>query len=117
MEEGLKNDTDKLDWHALPLEILEPLVEAFVAGTKKYERFNCLSPFKDPDKRFFSAQMRHTVACQLDPLARDDDTGCYHAAQIAFNTLMRLYHCRKEAENGTGKVIKQYSQKEIESSF
>ena len=35
---------------------------------------------------------------QLEALERalDEETGCYHAAQVAFNTLMRLYHARKQ---------------------
>ena len=98
MSEGLKFDEGKLNWHSLPLEILTPMVEVFEAGIKKgYGKFNCLQPFKNSDERFFSAQMRHTEQCQLDPLARDEETGCYHAAQVAFNTLMRLYHARREA--------------------
>jgi hypothetical protein len=40
--------------------------------------------------------MRHLEACQLNPLAKDKETGCYHAAQAAFSILMRLYHYRKE---------------------
>ena len=98
MSEGQKWDNGKLDWHCLPLTVLTPLVGVFEAGIKKgYGRFNCLQPFSNPDQRFFSATMRHLEACQLDPLAIDEETGCYHAAQVAFNTLMRLYHAKKEA--------------------
>ena len=95
-EQGQKWDEGKKDWHALPLVILEPLVACFEAGIKKgYGRHNCLQPFTDADQRFFSGAMRHMTACQLDPLAIDEETGCYHAAQVAFNTLMRLYHCQR----------------------
>jgi hypothetical protein len=94
---GLKWDEGKLDWHALPLVILKPLVEVFEAGIcKGYGRFNCLNTFDNPDERFFSATMRHLEACQIDPLAKDEETGCYNAAQVAFSILMRLYHCQKE---------------------
>ena len=97
MSEGQKFDEGKQAWYAMPLEVLEPLADVFVAGERKYTTFNCLQPFREPDRRFYDGLMRHLEACQLDPLAKDEETGCYHAAQVAFNTLMRLYHARKEA--------------------
>lgn len=95
---GMKHDDGKKKWHALPLEILEPLADVMEAGVKKYAKFNCLEKFDNPDERFYNGMMRHIKACQVDPLAIDKETGCYHAAQVAFNTLMRLYHCKKDAE-------------------
>jgi len=95
MSEGLKFDSGKQPYYAMPLEVLQPLADVFAAGEKKYATFNCLQPFKDADRRFYDGQMRHTEQCQLDPLAKDEETGCYHAAQVAFNTLMRLYHAKK----------------------
>ena len=92
--EGLKTDAGKQPWYAMPLTILEPLADVFAAGERKYETFNCMKPFRDPDRRFWDAAMRHLAACQLDPLARDEETGCYHAAQVAFSILMRLHHCQ-----------------------
>lgn len=100
MHEGLKYDKGKLDWHLMPLEVLEPLVEVFVAGATKYGAFNCLKPFDNGDQRFFSAAMRHTVRCQMDPLAVDEETGCYEAAEAAWNHLIRLYHARKASTKG-----------------
>jgi len=96
---GMKKDEGKQKWHALPLALLEPLADCLNAGVKKYAKFNCLQPFDDPDERFYDGVMRHLEECQLDPLAIDEETGCYHAAQIAFNTLMRLYHCKKIIED------------------
>lgn len=97
MIEGQKFDEGKQPYYAMPLEVLKPLADVFAAGERKYQTFNCLQPFMDADRRFYDGQMRHTEQCQLDPLAIDEETGCYHAAQVAFNTLMRLYHARKEA--------------------
>lgn len=95
-EEGLKYDTGKQPYFAMPLVVLKPLADVFAAGEKKYATFNCLQPFTDSNRRFYDAQMRHTEACQLDPLAIDPETGCYEAAEVAFNTLMRLHHALKE---------------------
>lgn len=95
---GLKRDDDKQRWHSLPLELLEPLADLMEAGRKKYGKFNCLDEFDNPDERFWNANMRHAAACQRDPLAIDQETGCYHEAARAFSSLMRIYHCLREAK-------------------
>lgn len=89
-EKGLKMDSGKQSWYPMPLELLEPLADVFTAGEKKYATFNCLFPFDDSDRRFFDSQMRHVMASQIDPLAVDLETGCYHQAQVAFSALLRL---------------------------
>jgi hypothetical protein len=89
-QKGLKHDQGKQKWYAMPLEILEPLADVFAAGEKKYEIFNCLELFEDSDRRFYDSQMRHVKESQLDPLAIDEETGCYHQAQVAFSALLRL---------------------------
>ena len=98
-EKGLKHDSGKQPWFALPLEILEPLADLFAAGEHKYGTFNCLNPFDEPDRRFWDAAMRHMTACQMNPLAKDPETGCYHAAAVAFSMLMRIHHSKYEADN------------------
>jgi hypothetical protein len=106
-DSALKYDQGKIDWHSFPLVVLEGLMKVSLAGCVKYERFNCLLPFDNGDQRLFSAAMRHTVACQLDPLAVDEETGCLHGYQSAWNMLMRTYHAEnreahtpKEAAHG-----------------
>ena len=99
--EGLKYDQGKQQWYAMPLCLLKPLSNVFVAGEKKYETFNCLQPFEKSDRRFWDATMRHLEDCQIDPLATDPETGCYHAAQAAFNVLLRL-HNALQAKNKKG---------------
>jgi hypothetical protein len=91
-EKGEKNDEGKQQWYALPLVILQPLADVLSAGELKYSTFNCLNPFDDSDRRFWDAAMRHMESCQLDPLAIDEETGCYHSAQVAFSVLLRLHN-------------------------
>jgi hypothetical protein len=91
-KEGLKLDVGKQGWYPMPLIVLKPLADVYIAGEKKYAIFNCLNPFKDSDRRFWDASMRHLEACQIDPLAIDEETGCYHGAQVAFNMLMRIFN-------------------------
>lgn len=93
MSEGKKDDTGKLDWDAIPLEVLESVVPAFVAGLEKYERHNCAQQFDEPRRRFFSAMMRHAKKCQMDPMAWNEKDGCSHASSMAFNAIMFCHHC------------------------
>ena len=95
---GVKLDQGKRQWYATPLEIIALLADVFAAGEKKYTTFNCLNPFENGDRRFYDAAMRHTAECQMDPLAIDPETGCYHGAEAAWNHLLRVYHAKKEAE-------------------
>ena len=88
---GEKRDEGKQEFYAMPLTVLKPLADVFHAGEQKYETFNCLKPFEDSDRRFYNSLMRHLVACQIDPLAKDEETGCYHLAQVAFSALLRLH--------------------------
>jgi hypothetical protein len=97
-DSGLKYDQGKIDWHSFPLVCLKGLIKVAEAGCKKYERFNCLKPFDNGSQRFFSASLRHTVACQIDPLSVDEETGCRHGYEAAWNMIMRTYHA-EQAEN------------------
>ena len=104
---GLKYDSGKQTYFAMPLEILAPLADVFAAGEKKYSTFNCLQPFSDSSRRFYDGMMRHAAASQINPLAIDEELKdkheieVYHLAQIAFNSLMRLHHALKEVKCST----------------
>jgi len=100
-KKGLKADDGKTGWFAMPLVVLQPLLDVFNAGVKHYGLHNCLNPFDNPSERFYDAQLRHVADCQLDPVAIDPQDGCYHEAKVAFNALMRLYHCREKIDATT----------------
>lgn len=100
MSEGRKDDNGKLQWHAMPKIILIPLVQVFVAGLK-YGLYNCLKDFRDCDTRFADALDRHLVECQMDPLAKDPEDGCYHSAKVAWYSLMRIYHAERQRGKDT----------------
>lgn len=91
---GKKDDAGKQRWYAMPLCVLKDLADVFNAGKVKYGIFNCLQEFDNPKERFWDALMRHLKECQIDPLSKDPETGCYNAACVAFNALMYLYHCK-----------------------
>ena len=91
---GQKDDTGKLDWDLIPLELIEAVIPAFESGIRKgYPRHNCAEQFEDPRPRFVSAMMRHLRACQRDPRAWNHEDGCSHAASMVFEAMMFNYHC------------------------
>lgn len=112
-EKGQKLDEGKQQWYALPLVVLKPLADVFMAGEHKYSIFNCLQPFDDSDRRFWDATMRHLTECQIDPLAIDQEIfenhgiKVYHGAQVAFSILMRIHNAeRKIKENSKREDVK-----------
>lgn len=97
---GMKYDTGKDHFYAMPLVMLRGLAAVFRAGEAKYETFNCLKPFDDGDRRFYDATVRHLADCQIDPLAIDEETGCLHGYQVAWNMIVRTYHAEQKAKGG-----------------
>ena len=98
---GIKNDKGKQPWFYMPLRVLKPLADVYRAGVmvKEYPPFNCLLPFDDWSRRLYEAQMRHTEASQINPLAINHDDGdVYHLAQVAFSALTRLDNALREEE-------------------
>lgn len=89
--DGKKFDTGKLAWFDLPLELVELLVPVATAGREKYGLHSALVPLKDGNERWYGAKMRHSMESQRDPLAVDEEDGCYHLAKSAYNDLARLY--------------------------
>jgi len=113
--QGKKDDTGKADWDAMPLEVIELLVPVFESGieVKGYGRHNCIQPFEESRRRFYSGLMRHLRKCQINPLAFNENDKCYHAAQVAFNALMMLYHAKKEAES-VGVAVREIYSHEVQ---
>lgn len=95
---GLKFDSNKQQWHRMPLVALEPLADVYCKAGKKYPAFNCLLPFENGSERLYDAGMRHTKDSQIDPLAKDPEDDCYHLAKVAFCALTRLHNALYHSE-------------------
>lgn len=98
VEGAPKHDDDKQRWHSMPIEVLKGLSDVFTAGAEKYYKFSCLGEFENGDARFWDAMMRHLEQCQTDPLAKDEETDCFHGYQAAWNILMRTYHAERKGK-------------------
>lgn len=97
MKQGIKNDfkDNKLRWDLLPLEELEDIVKVYTEGSKKYG-VNTWQLLKDGYSRYKAALFRHLVLFEKGE-EMDNETGCRHLAQVAWNAIAMLY-CSKHGE-------------------
>jgi hypothetical protein len=97
--ESKKNDRqdDKLRWDLLPLETIEEIVKVYHEGAKKYGE-NTWQNLDDGYNRYKGAMMRHLVAHEKGEIF-DEETGCRHLAQVAWNAIAML-HCSFHFKGG-----------------
>lgn len=91
MTEGLKNDfkDGKLRWDLLPLEEIEDIVKVYTEGAKKYSD-NSWQNLDYGYQRYKAALLRHLVEYEKGTKI-DEDTGCQHLAQVAWNAIALLW--------------------------
>lgn len=94
--EGLKYDSNKLRWDLLPLELIEEIVRVYTAGAVKYGDNNW-KELENGYNRYKAAMFRHLMAYEKG-VVFDDDTGCRHLAQVAWNAIAMLYFSKQPLE-------------------
>lgn len=89
--ESKKNDfkDGKLRWDLLPLAEIEEIVKAYTAGAKKYGDNNWQN-LDNGYQRYKAAMLRHLVEYEKGNKV-DEDTGCDHLAQVAWNAIAMLW--------------------------
>lgn len=93
--ESVKNDykDHKLRWDLLPLAEIEDIVKVYTAGADKYGT-NKWQGLPDGYNRYKGAMLRHLMEFEKgNPI--DEETGCLHLAQVAWNAIAMLY-CSKQ---------------------
>jgi hypothetical protein len=88
---GLKDDSQKREWHLLPWDCLEEIVKVLEFGKKKYSEDNWK---KVSLVRYKDALIRHFVKEGIDP-----DSSLSHAAHLAANAIFILYKELHKDEN------------------
>ena len=88
---GRKNDflDKKLRWDLLPLNEIEDIVRVYTEGAKKYGDNNWQN-LDNGYNRYKGAMLRHLVEYEKGNTI-DDETGCLHLAQVAWNAIAMLY--------------------------
>ena len=93
-----KNDKQdhKLRWDLLPLTDLEEVVKVSTAGAEKYGE-NTWQNLPDGYNRYKAAMFRHLVHYEKGELI-DEETGCLHIAQVAWNAIAMLHCALKDSK-------------------
>lgn len=93
---GKKNDflDKKLRWDLLPLQEIEDIVRVYTAGANKYGDNNW-QHLDNGYQRYKAAMLRHLLEYEKGNVY-DDETGCRHLAQVAWNAIAMLYLSKKD---------------------
>ena len=96
-KEGKKNDKkdDKTRWELMPLDCLEDIARVYTEGAKKYGE-NTWQYLDNGYQRYKGALLRHLYRSENETF--DEETGCRHLAQVAWNAIALLWLSKKEEE-------------------
>ena len=95
-KKSVKNDfkDHKLRWDLLPLEEVEDIVKVFTSGSIKYGD-NTWQGLENGYQRYKSAMFRHLLEYEKGA-EFDEETGCRHLAQVAWNAISMLYLSKRK---------------------
>lgn len=99
MKKGVKYDTQKARWDLLPLPEIADIVDVYTAGAVKYSP-NSWQHLEDGYNRYKAALFRHLLEYE-NGNEIDEETGCKHLAQVAWNAIAMLYCSKKYDKRGT----------------
>jgi hypothetical protein len=85
---GLKLDQGKREWHLLPWEAAEQVVDVLMFGAKKYAPDNWRH-VENAQTRYLNAAIRHLLAWKRGE-AHDPESGLHHLAHAACCVLFLL---------------------------
>lgn len=94
-KEGKKNDKkdDKTRWELMPLDCLEDIARVYTEGAKKYGE-NTWQYLDNGYQRYKGALLRHLYRSENETF--DEETGCRHLAQVAWNAIALLWLSKAE---------------------
>lgn len=94
-KEGKKNDKkdDKTRWELMPLDCLEDIARVYTEGAKKYGD-NTWQYLDNGYQRYKGALLRHLYRSENETF--DEETGCRHLAQVAWNAIALLWLSKAE---------------------
>lgn len=102
MNVDFKNDKKdhKIRWELIPLDIMNEIAKVYTVGAEKYED-NSWKKLSNGYERYKGALLRHLAANDVSPI--DEETDCYHLAQVAWNAMSMLWFKLNQ-----GKINKDY---------
>lgn len=105
MENSKKNDflDKKLRWDLIPLEEIEDIVKVYTEGANKYGDNNW-KHLENGYQRYKGAMLRHLVEYEKGT-EFDEETGCRHLAQVAWNAIAMLYLSKQKSTDNPDKLL------------
>lgn len=100
-QEGVKYDSDKLEYSLLPKGVLTPILKVLSFGKKKYAADNWMK-VDNPKERYYNAMQRH-ITQWWEGEKYDSETGENHLAHAACCLMFLLWFENKEDGNLKGK--------------
>lgn len=99
--QGVKYDSDKLEYSLLPKGVLTPILKVLSFGKKKYAADNWMK-VDNPKERYYNALQRH-ITQWWEGEKYDSETGENHLAHAACCLMFLLWFENKEDGNLKGK--------------
>lgn len=108
-KEGKKNDKkdDKTRWELMPLDCLEDIARVYTEGAKKYGE-NTWQYLDNGYQRYKGALLRHLYRSENETF--DEETGCRHLAQVAWNAIALLWLSKAEEPVG---IVNSFTNKKL----
>ena len=102
---GQKNDfaDAKLRWDLLPLQEIEDIVKAYTVDADKYGENNW-KYLENGYNRYKAAMFRHLLEYEKGT-EFDEETGCRHLAQVAWNAIAMLYLSKQKSTDNPDKLL------------
>jgi len=94
-DSGRKDDSGKLDWSLLPMNLMEGVVKVLMFGARKYARDNWMK-VPDGKNRYWAAMMRHLGAAQQGEFL-DTESGLPHIDHAHCCMIFYKYFLSKES--------------------
>lgn len=110
-KKSVKNDfkDHKLRWDLLPLKEVEDIVKVFTSGSIKYGDNNWQG-LENGYQRYKAAMFRHLLEYEKGT-EFDEETGCRHLAQVAWNAMAMLYLSKHPTSDEHEKLIQELDKK------
>jgi len=96
--EGIKYDSEKLDWTLFPWSEATEVMEVLMGGAKKYAPNNW-KKLENGEKRCIAAAMRHIIAHLSGEDINKDDFNLSHLAHAACGILFAMYFMNQRRQN------------------
>ena len=91
---GQRHNTGKLQWHLLPLELIEETIRVMMFGATKYEKFNWKRGFDYSS--VLDCLQRHIEAFKKGEDI-DKESNCHHLAHAVCNLVFLYYFNKRKA--------------------